>query len=149
MEFFKGFLQRNPVRHIEVVRSWQDGTHVFVQAYQIINNGESEWITADFFDSDEEGKIIEHWDTITAPRPPNPSGRTQIDGETEIKDLDKTDVNKQLVKDFIQECLIERKIDRFAHYVSSEKYIQHNADVADGLEQILALYSAPDCKLSY
>ncbi|MEM7606559.1 MAG: nuclear transport factor 2 family protein, partial [Myxococcota bacterium] len=59
--FFKPFLERNPVRDIRVVRGWQDGKYVFLQAYQSLNEGEYEYVTTDFFDSDEEGKIVEHW----------------------------------------------------------------------------------------
>ena len=34
--------------------------------------------------------------------PPNPSGRTQLDGTTEITDVDQTEANKALVKGFGQ-----------------------------------------------
>ena len=62
--FFEPFIARNPGRDIRVVRALQDGRYVFLQAYQNINDGEAEWITTDFFDSDENGKIVEHWDVI-------------------------------------------------------------------------------------
>ncbi len=41
VEFFEPFIARNPVRDIRIVRSLVDGNHVFVQAYQDINNGEA------------------------------------------------------------------------------------------------------------
>ncbi|MEM1286683.1 MAG: nuclear transport factor 2 family protein [Pseudomonadota bacterium] len=147
--FFEPFIARNPGRDIRVVRALQDGRHVFLQAHQNINDGEAEWITTDFFDSDEDGKIIEHWDVIAAVKPPNPSGRTQWDGPTEVTDLDKTEANKALVAGFIQTCLVERQIDRMADFISTETYIQHNPDVADGLEHFLALVSKPDNQLTY
>ncbi|MFN3172290.1 MAG: nuclear transport factor 2 family protein [Hyphomicrobiales bacterium] len=147
--FFEPFIERNPGRDIRIVRALQDGRHVFLQAYQNINDGEAEWITTDFFDSDEDGKIIEHWDVIGVVKPPNPSGRTQWDGPTEITDLDKTEANKALVADFIQTCLIERQFDRMPEFISTETYLQHNPDVGDGLEHFFALASKPNDPLSY
>ena len=35
----------------------------------------------------EDGKIAEHWDNLIPEQPKNPSGRSQIDGATEITDL--------------------------------------------------------------
>lgn len=42
----------------------------------------------------ENGKIAEHWDNLILESAPNPSGHTQIDGATEITDIDKTEANK-------------------------------------------------------
>ena len=64
--FFEPFLERNPDRDIRVIRGWEDGQYVFVHAFQSLNGGESEWVTTDFFDTDENDKIIEHWDVIAA-----------------------------------------------------------------------------------
>jgi len=41
----------------------------------------------------EDGKIAEHWDNLIPEQPANPSGRTQIDGATEITDRDQTAAN--------------------------------------------------------
>lgn len=147
--FFEPFLERNPVRDFKVVRALQDGPKVFVQVHQSLNNGESEWHTTDFFDSDENGKIVEHWDVIAGLKPKNPSGRGQLDGSTEIEDLDKTDANRTLVVEFINRCLIERQTDKAANYISSNTYLQHNADVGDGLDAFLEFFGKDDCPLQY
>ena len=97
VEFFEPFIERNPSRDIRIMRSIEDGQHVFLHAYQNMNNGESEWVTTDFFDTDEDDKIVEHWDVIAAFTGPNPSGRTQVDGPSEVTDLDKTDANLSLI----------------------------------------------------
>jgi predicted SnoaL-like aldol condensation-catalyzing enzyme len=55
--------------------------------YQSLNDGEAEWVTTDFFDTDENDKIIEHWDVISKYAPKTPSGHTSIHGPTEITDL--------------------------------------------------------------
>ena len=57
--FFEPFLERNPVRDFKIIRALQDGRKVFVQVHQDLNNGETQWLTTDFFDSDENGKIID------------------------------------------------------------------------------------------
>lgn len=51
------------------MRALHYGRHVFVHAYQNLKNGESEWVTASFFESDDDGKLIEHWD-CAEPVPP-------------------------------------------------------------------------------
>lgn len=147
--FFEPFLERNPDRDIRVVRALQDGSKVFVHVHQILNGGESEWITADFFDSDEDGLIIEHWDVIEAGAAPNPSGRTKTDGPTEIVDLDRTEANKALVAEFIQTVLVERQIERVTDFINPDVYIQHNAEVGDGLDAFLEHFAKDDCPLSY
>lgn len=147
--FFEPFLERNPVRDFKVIRALQDGPKVFVQVYQNINNGEAEWLTTDFFDSDDDGKIIEHWDVIAPIRPANPSGHTQIDGPTEITDLSKTNANRALAVEFINTCLIDRNMHRLADFISQDRYIQHNPDVPDGLDAFRKLLSPEECPLRY
>lgn len=147
--FFEPFVERNPVRDFQVVRALQDGRHVFLQVYQKINDGAAEWLTTDFFDSDADGKIIEHWDVIDAVKPANPSGRTQIDGPTQIDDLDQTAANKALVLDFMQHCLIARRYDRFADFIDADHFHQHNSDLQDGLTAFVDFYAAKDCPLAY
>ena len=150
VEFFEPFIARNPKRHIEIVRGWEDGQYVFIHAYQSLNDGESQWVTTDFFDTDENDKIIEHWDVIAAYADSTPSGHTSVDGATEIVDLDKTEENKALVRSLIEDVLMvggdPTKID---DYISAETYIQHNKDVPDGLEHFKALALAENRPLNY
>lgn len=148
--FFQDFLRRNPERDIRIVRGWQDGRHVFLQAFQSLNGGAVTWVTTDFFDSDEEGRIIEHWDVIGPYVPETPSGRSNIDGPTEPSDLDKTEENKALVRAMIEHCLMwGGHGDRVADFISADTYIQHNPDVADGLESFAALCQDPNRPLNY
>lgn len=83
----------------------------------------------------DNGKIVEHWDNMSpVAEQPNPSGRTQIDGETAVTDLDKTAENKALVEDFINRVLIKGEQVDFTDYINPEKYLQHNTQAGDGLE---------------
>ena len=149
VEFFEPFLERNPVRDIQIIRSIVDGQYVFLHVYQSLNNGEAEWVTTDFFDTDENDKIIEHWDVIAAYVPKTPSGHTSIDGSTEITDLDKTEENKELVRNLIKDVLMRENPSRIDDYISADTYIQHNPEVPDGLEHFKALALAEDSPLMY
>ena len=150
VEFFEPFILRNPVRDIQVIRSLVDGSHVFLHVYQSLNNGEAEWVTTDFFDTDQDDKIIEHWDVIASYASITPSGHTSIDGPTEIMDLDKTEANKELVRNLIRDGLMRGgNPRRIREYISPEKYIQHNKEVADGVEHFYRLANAPNRPLNY
>ncbi len=148
--FFEDFIQRNPKRDIRIVRGFEDGQYVFVQAYQSLNDGEFEYVTTDFFDSDADGRIIEHWDVISEFAGPNPFGRTQIDGATEIVDLHKTEENKALVRAMISDCLMPGgRGEHIEEFISGETYIQHNKDAPDGLERFAELVRAENRPLNY
>ncbi len=150
LKFFSSFLERNPERKIELVRGWEDGKYVFVHVYQSLNGGKAQWVTADFFDTDENCKLIEHWDVIAEFNASNPSGRSNVDGDTEIRDLDKTEENKAVVRACIENLLMRGgDVSKPDTYISPEKYIQHNPGVGDGLEHFAKLISAPDRALWY
>ena len=149
VEFFEPFIAKNPKRDIQIVRGIEDGQYVFVHVYQSLNDGEAEWVTTDFFDTDENGKIIEHWDVIAAYAAQTPSGHTSVDGPTEITDLDKTEENKQLVRDLIRDVLIGEAPEKIDDYISSEQYIQHNAEAPDGLEHFKSLALVENRPLIY
>ncbi|PWG06231.1 hypothetical protein DIS07_05755 [Polaribacter aquimarinus] len=82
----------------------------------------------------ENGKIVEHWDNLQEkPASLNPSNRSMIDGPNEITDLDKTQENKTLVKNFVTDILVNGNMQKLAGYFDGDKYLQHNPQVADGL----------------
>ncbi len=149
VEFFEPFIKRNPIRDIQIVRSLEEGQYVFVHAYQSLNNGESQWVTTDFFDTDENDKIIEHWDVIAAYSDKTPSGHTSVDGATEITDLDKTGANKKVVQNLIHDVLMGNNPAAIDSYISAETYIQRNREVADGLENFKPLALAENNPLIY
>ena len=149
IEFFEPFLERNPVREIRVVRGLEDGRYVFVHAYQSLNDGEAEWVTTDFFDTDDDDRIVEHWDVIAPYAPATPSSHTSIDGATEVTDLERTEANKALVREMIEQVLIPGgDPTRLGEFIA-EDCIQHNPEVPDGLAAFRRLALAPDRALQY
>ena len=115
---------------VNVVRTFQDGDYVFTHTdYDFFGPK----VGFDIFRF-EDGKIVEHWDNLAEKSTsPNPSGRTQLDGATELKDLDKTQENKALVADFVDTILVNGHFDKLAHFIEGDNYIQHNTQIADGL----------------
>lgn len=115
-------------------RVFQDGN--FVIMHNSFTNAEplgaNEVITFDIWRT-ENGKIVEHWDAITPKVKETASGRSQIDGETTVTDLDKTDANKALVKKLVDEVFIGGDPSNITDYISTEQYDQHNPMVKDGL----------------
>ena len=69
IEFFEDFYERNPIRDIEVVRGFEDGPFVFLHVVQNLNNGEYRYVTADIFETDDDAKMIEHWDVMEEIQP--------------------------------------------------------------------------------
>lgn len=69
IEFFQDFVKRNPVRDIEIVRGFEDGRYVFLHARQSLNDGEFDYVTADILDTDDDARMVEHWDVMEAIAP--------------------------------------------------------------------------------
>lgn len=150
IKFFGSFIKRNPFRDIQIIRKLVDGKYVFLQAFQNINKGESKWVTTDFFETDNEDKIIEHWDVITEYCDETLSGYTSLDGPTQVKDFDKTEENKELVRNLLKDAfMLEGNPDNLERYISKEQYIQHDKKMANGIEAFAKLAKAPDRSLNY
>lgn len=136
MDFFKGFLERTNDRDIRVIRAIEDGNYVFVHVYQDIDKGAAKWVTTDLFDTDDNDKMIEHWDVISAYKEVNEtaSGNDMVLGDFTIKDLDKTEENKALVRLFFVDIFQNKNHANLEKYVSKETYIQHNPLVPNGID---------------
>lgn len=115
---------------VNVVRSFEDGDFVFTQTdYNFFGNK----VGFDVFRF-EDGLIVEHWDNlIDKADKPNPSGRTQMDGPTQVSDLGQTAANKKLVGDFVSQVLVNGQFDQLPVFINENQYHQHNTDIADGL----------------
>ena len=112
------------------VRAFQDGDFVFTHTdYDFFGPK----IGFDIFRF-ENGRIVEHWDNLQEkPTKPNPSGHTMTDGPTQPRDLEKTETNKALVRAFVDDILVNGRLDKLAGYYDGDKYVQHNPQIADGL----------------
>jgi len=130
-------LKENNTR-AETVRMLQDGEYVIM--HNLWKNAEPfgapEMVAFDVIRFDDAGLIAEHWDAMMANTPPNASGRTLIDGPTEISELDRTEEYKAKVVtlyDILINGSQEEVMTAFPKYFASD-YHQHNPDAGDGIE---------------
>ncbi|RCX16403.1 putative SnoaL-like aldol condensation-catalyzing enzyme [Fontibacillus phaseoli] len=81
----------------------------------------------------EDGLIVEHWDNMQELVEKTPSNHTMIDGPVTIKDIDKTDANKEIVKSYVENILLGKNPGLIEAYFDGDNYIQHSPHMADGL----------------
>lgn len=135
LEGFAEVLKNKPEQGFkaEVLRAFQDGDYVVTHTKYDFFGPKS---GIDIFRF-EDGLIVEHWDNLLAVQPPNASGRTQFDGETERTDLDKTEENKKLVKAFYDVVILGGQMERLGEFFHGDTYIQHNPLLPDGVSGFL------------
>ncbi len=115
---------------VNTVRVFQDGDFVFAHTEY---NFFGPKIGFDIFRF-EDGKIVEHWDNLQeTPKSANPSGRTMTDGPAQATALGDTSSSKKLVAAFVDDILVNRRMEKLAGYIDGDSYIQHNPQIADGL----------------
>ena len=143
------YLASAPVKTtVNNIRAFEDGDKVFLQTvYNFAGAGEQ--VAFDIFRFDADGKIAEHWDNLAAKAEPNPSGHTQTDGTMEINDLDKTETNRELVKDFLYDVMQGNRPEKTPDYFDGDTYIQHNTGIADGVSGLNEALAAQDIQMIY
>ncbi len=114
---------------VKTIRVFADGDYVFTHTEYNFFGPKTGFDIFRF----ENGKIVEHWDNLAEKTLPNPSGHTQTDGSTEVKDLAKTQKNKKFVADFVNTVLVKQKYDKSSEFIEAENYTQHNSQIGDNL----------------
>ena len=95
---------------IKSIRLIQEGNLVFAHStYNSVVAG------FDIFRFENE-LIVEHWDNVQYSPNPNPSNRTMTDGDTVIKDHFLTELNKIVVKDFVNTIFVKGEMDKLQRY---------------------------------
>jgi predicted SnoaL-like aldol condensation-catalyzing enzyme len=124
---------------VDTVRVFSDGDLVFAHTeYEFFGPK----IGFDIFRF-ENGKIVEHWDNLQEkPSAPNPSGRTMIDGPTQAIGVGRTAANKELVRAFVDDILVNGRMEKLARYFDGDQYIQHNPNIGDGLSGLATALQA-------
>lgn len=75
--YFERMAAEYPDKSVNFVRSIAEGNLVALHTHQIWREPDNkEYVTMDFFRFDEQGKIVEHWDSIQEVIADTKSGRT-------------------------------------------------------------------------
>ncbi|EMY32789.1 hypothetical protein D477_018314 [Arthrobacter crystallopoietes BAB-32] len=91
----------------------------------------------------EGERLAEHWEVLAPLAHDSVSGRSQVDGPTEVSDPEKTVANKALLAEFAQKVLVERDLRVAENYIAPD-FAQHNPEAADGVagaEAALAMWA--------
>lgn len=83
---------------------------------------------------------IQH--NLAAKAEPNPSGHTQIDGYDSLEYLDKTEENREIIKNFLVDVMQGKHPEKTPDYFDGDTYIQHNTGIADGMSGLGAALEA-------
>jgi predicted SnoaL-like aldol condensation-catalyzing enzyme len=63
IDYFERMHEEYPEKSIDFVRSVAEGNLVALHTHQVWP-GNDQYVTMDFFRFDDQGKIVEHWDSI-------------------------------------------------------------------------------------
>ncbi len=130
---FKRLSKSSP--RVNVVRAFEDGDYVFAHTEYDFASSKIGFEVFRF----EGDLVVEHWDNIQQRQGPNQSGHSMVDGPTEATELARTDSNREIVRSFVDDILINGRLEKLARYIDEERYTEHNPRMADGLA---ALHSA-------
>ena len=116
-----------------VVRAFQDGDYAFVHVdYHLF-----EPMVAFDIHRYESGRAVEHWDNLQpAPTSRNPSGHSMIDGEVEVRDIERTLENKTSIARYVEDVLVRGRMDSMSAYFDDDRLIQHNPNSGDGVADL-------------
>ena len=132
---FKRLSKTNP--RVNIVRAFQDGSYVFAHTEYDFATRRIGFEVFRF----EDGLAVEHWDNIQARQGPNASGHSMVDGPTQAIDLEQTETNRDLVREFVETVLIGQRLDRLDDYVD-HNITQHSPHIGDGSMQLRAALTA-------
>lgn len=137
-ELFERLSKTGP--RVNMVRAFEDNDFVFAHMEYDFS---SRKICFEVFRFQDD-QAVEHWDNIQERQGPNRSGRSMVDGPTEVTDLDLTESNRALVKSFVETILIAGALDSLADFVSSDSYAEHNPLSSDGISALRSAFEKSD-----
>jgi predicted SnoaL-like aldol condensation-catalyzing enzyme len=136
MKSFAAEVAISPTADITIYRTLVDGDFVLLHSkYQGVRRYAGSAIAFDLFRF-EDGKIVEHWGGQEAEAPPNLSGRTQVDGPTEVLDREKTEANRTLVRTYRETVMVSLRFDRIEEFIEGAHYAQHASKIGDGIARL-------------
>lgn len=129
---FRRLAETSP--RVNIVRVFEDGDYVFAHTEYDFASSNIGFEVFRF----EDDLAVEHWDNIQRRQGPNPSGHDMVDGPTEATDLERTEANRELVQSFVDDVLVQCRLEKLEQYISDGHYTEHNPLIADGLAALRA-----------
>jgi predicted SnoaL-like aldol condensation-catalyzing enzyme len=136
MKSFAAEVARSPASDVTIYRTLVDGDFVLLHSkYQGFPRYAGAAIAFDLFRF-KDGKIVEHWGGQEPEDPPNLSGRTQVDGATDVVDREKTEANRALVRTYRETVMVQLRFDRIEEFIEGAHYAQHASKIGDGIARL-------------
>ena len=135
---FARLAKTNP--HVNMVRGFEDGDFVFAHMEYDFSTRRIGFEMFRF----AEGQAVEHWDNIQLRQGPNASGRSMVDGASEVDaaELGNTESNRALVRTFVETVLVGGKTEQLEQFVDKANFAEHNARLSDDLDGLRAALEA-------
>jgi predicted SnoaL-like aldol condensation-catalyzing enzyme len=136
MKSFAAEVASSPAADITIYRTLVDGDFVLLHSrYEGVGRYAGPAIAFDLFRF-KDGKIAEHWGGQESEARPNLSGRTQVNGPTEVLDREKTEANRTLVRTYRETVMVSLRFDRIEEFIEGAHYAQHASKIGDGIAQL-------------
>ena len=120
---------------VEVLRIIGDDKAVFAQT--LLRGREANYVSYDLFVF-AEGGVLQHWYGMERLPPTDPEGKFALGGDTQVKDLDKTEANKALVSEFAQLLYEDFKHSTLGRFFDNGKLIRHQYPPENNFEAYMA-----------
>ncbi|USG63168.1 hypothetical protein NBZ79_09285 [Sneathiella marina] len=133
---FKRLSKTSP--RVNIVRAFEDGEFVFAHTEYDFASRKIGFEVFRF----EAGRAVEHWDNIQERLGPNAAGHSMVDGPTEATDLDLTEVNRQLVRSFVETVLVKKQVNRLTDFLEAEEFIDHTPQGGEGAAHLRSALEA-------
>jgi predicted SnoaL-like aldol condensation-catalyzing enzyme len=136
MKSFAAEIASSPNANVKIYRTLVDEDFVLLHSiYEGVARYGGSAIAFDLFRFND-GKIVEHWGGQEPQAPPNLSGRTQVDGPSEIVNREKTEDNRTLVRTYRETVMLSLRFDRIGDFIDDAHYAQHASKIGDGIARL-------------
>ncbi|MEO9874937.1 MAG: nuclear transport factor 2 family protein [Anderseniella sp.] len=123
---------------VNIVRAFEDGDFVFAHTeYDFAHRN----IGFEVFRF-EDGQAVEHWDNIQRRAGPNQSGHSMVDGPIDAEDHELTEINRELVRSFVDTVLVKGQLDSIDSYIDAQTYTEHNPELGDDVANLRSALQA-------
>jgi len=127
VEFAEDFVERHPSRYVRIARVLEDGPHVFLHIFESLDRGDTERVAGMFFTTDDDDRIVGRWGVIAPYTHDTHAIRTPIDGLSEVTESGRTDENKGIVRNLLEDVVAGRGARDSAAGPVADPLIEHCA----------------------